>query len=260
MAFTGDHLAFTGDYYIQGHARIAPSVFSSLAGIKLADGTNGVGVIETSGSFTHPTGTGKGEVCWKTYKAYASLGYGLRGGFAARGGDLTVNLGGASAKLSPGSDYLPDGTVVQMQSQHADGALTFENGFELGGKTQKVNVWSGKTATFAGALSDAVGGGVLAVEGNLALDDATLEVGAANLSAPMLTVNGALALAGTLNLALDVTKDELAANGDVTLATATGGISGTVAVSGNVPSNWTVLARANSLVLKKLSGTVIVVK
>ena len=89
---------------------------------------------------------------------------------------------------------------------------------------------------------------------------ATLEVEAANLLAPMLTVNGTLTLAGALNLTLGVTKEELEANGEVTLATATGGISGTVAVSGNVPSNWTVLARANSLVLKKLIGTVIVVK
>ena len=136
----------------------------------------------------------------------------------------------------------------------------FMNGFELGGKTQNVNVWSDKTATFAGALSDAVGGGALAVTGNLKLDGATLEVGAANISTPMLAVDGALTLAGTLNLALGVTKEELAANGDVTLATATGGISGEVAVSGNIPSNWTVLARANSLVLKKINGTMVIVR
>ena len=120
------------------------------------------------------------------FNAYAVRSEG--GGFAAFGGDLTVNLGGEGAKLVPGADYLPDGTVIQLQSQHADGTLTLANGFELGGKTQKVNVWSGKTVTFAGALSDSVGGGALAVEGNLALNGATLEVGAANLSAPMLAV------------------------------------------------------------------------
>ena len=258
MAFTGDHSAFTGDYYIQGHARIVPSVFSAQAGICLADGTNGVGVIETSGLFTRPVGTGKGEICWKTHKAYASLGYGLRGGFAAQGGDLTVNLGGAGAKLSPGSDYLPDGTVVQMQSQHADGALTFMNGFELGGKMQKVNVWSGKQATFAGALSDAVGGGALAVTGNLALDGATLEVGAANLSAPMLTVDGTLTLDGTLNIAIDPTC--LEGRDEITLATTTDGVSGTPTVAGNVPSQWMLAVRSNSLVLKKINGTVIIVR
>ena len=260
MAFTGDHSAFTGDYYIQGHARITPSVFSAQAGICLADGTNGVGVIETSGSFTRSAGTGKGEICWKTHKAYANLGYALRGGFAAFGGDLTVNLGGAGAKLAVGSDYLPEGAVIQLQSQYADGALSLANGFELGGKPQAVNVWSGKTATFAGVLSDAVGGGALAVTGNLALDGATLEVGAANLSAPMLAVDGALTLAGTLNLALDVTKEELAANGEVTLATATGGIGGDLSVTGNIPANWTVKVKSNDLVLKKIGGMVIVIK
>ena len=258
MAFTGDHSAFTGDYYIQGHARIVPSVFSAQAGICLADGTNGVGVIETSGSFTRPVGTGKGEICWKTHKAYASLGYGLRGGFAARGGELTVNLGGEGEKLVVGSDYLPDGTIVQMQSQHADGALTFMNGFELGGKTQKVNVWSGKQATFAGSLSDAVGGGALAVTGNLALDGATLEVGTANLSAPMLAVDGALTLAGTLNLALDPAY--LEGRDEITLATATGSVSGTPTVAGNVPSRWMLAVRSNSLVLKKINGTVLIVR
>ena len=258
MEFTGDHSAFTGDYYIQGHARIAPATFSPLAGICLADGTNGVGVIETSGTFTRPAGTGKGEICWKTFKAYANLGYGLRGGFAAKGGDLMVNLGDEGAKLSPGADYLPNNAVIQLQSQYADGDLTFVNGFELGGKTQKVNVWTGKTATFAGALSDAVGGGALAVTGNLALEGATFEIAPANVAAPLLTVSGTLTLAGTLNIALDPTCVE--GRDEITLATATGGVSGTATVAGTLPSQWAVKARANSLVLKKLNGTVLIVR
>ena len=217
-----------------------------------------MGVIETSGTFTRPAGTGKGEICWKTHEAYASLGYGLRGGFAAKGGDLTVNLGDEGAKLSPGSDYLPNNAVIQLQSQYADGDLTFVNGFELGGKTQKVNVWSGKTATFAGALSDAVGGGALAVTGNLALEGATFEIAPANVAAPLLTVSGTLTLAGTLNIALDPTCVE--GRDEITLATATGGVSGTATVAGTLPSQWAVKARANSLVLKKLNGTVLIVR
>ena len=213
MAFTGDHSAFTGDYYIQGHARIAPAIFSANAGVKLADGTNGIGVVETSGSFTRPAGTGKGEVCWKRFKAYPSA-YGLRGGFAAFGGDLTVNLGGEGAKLAVGSEYLPDNTIVQLQSQYADGALTFANGFELGGKTQKVNVWNGKTATISGAVSDEVGGGALAVTGNLDFAG-TLEVAEANIAADaaMMTVDGDLAFAAgaTVQLPESVTPETLAA-------------------------------------------------
>ncbi len=255
MAYTGDHSAFTGDYYIQGHARIAPSVFSALAGIKLADGTNGVGVIETSGSFACPAGTGKGEICWKRFGAYPAA-YALRGGFAARGGDLTVNLGGLGAKLVPGAEYLPNGAVIQLQSQYADGALAFMNGFELDGKTQKVNVWAGKTATFAGALSDAVGGGALAVTGNLALDDATFEIAAANVAAPMLTVDGALTV-DALNIAIDPTC--LEGREEITLATATGGVSGTSTATG-LPSQWTIRLRSDSVVLKKINGTTLIVR
>jgi hypothetical protein len=169
-----------------------------------------------------------------------------------------VNLGDEGAKLSPGADYLPDNTVIQLQSQYADGDLTFMNGFELGGKTQKVNVWSGKTATFAGALSDAVGGGALAVTGNLALDGAKFEVAPANVVAPMLTVAGTLTLDGTLNIAIDPTCVE--GRDEITLATATGGVSGTPAAAGSIPSQWMLLARTNSLVLKKIKGTMLLVR
>ena len=115
-----------------------------------------------------------------------------------------------------------------------------------------------QVAAFAGALSDVVGGGALAVTGNLALDGATLEVGAANLSAPMLTVDGTLTLDGTLNIAIDPTC--LEGRDEITLATTTDGVSGTPTVAGNVPSQWMLAVRSNSFVLKKINGTVIIVR
>ena len=276
MAFTGDHSAFTGDYYIQDHARIAPSVFSPLAGICLADGTNGVGVIETSGSFTRPAGTGKGEICWKRFKAYPAS-YGLRGGFSAFGGDLTVNLGGAGAKLEVGSDYLPDNTVIQLQSRYADGTLTFANGFELGGKTQNVNVRSGKTATISGAVSDEVGGGVLAVTGNLDFAG-TLEVAAANIapsqssgatSAPdtaMVTVSGDLSFpaGATVRLPASVTADDLAAYKDTgfPLFTVAGAVTGSPALDApGLGGAWCIRAKSNGIVsLVKPRGTTFIIR
>ena len=259
MAFTGDHSAFTGDYYIQDHARIAPAVFSAQAGICLADGTNGVGVIETSGSFTRSVGTGKGEVCWKRFKAYSAT-YGLRGGFAAYGGDLTVNLGGAGAKLAVGSDYLPDNTVIQLQSRYADGTLTFANGFELGGKTQNVNVWTGKTATLSGAVSDEVGGGVLAVKGNLDFAGA-LEVSSANVAAgaAVVSVDGDLSFAAgaTVRLPASVTADSLSAYRDtgLPLFTATGTVVGCPTLDApGLGGTWYLRAKRNgtvSLVMPK---------
>ena len=265
MAFTGDHSAFTGDYYIQGHARIAPATFSPLAGIRLADGTNGVGVIETSGTFGCPAGTGKGEICWKRFAAYPAS-YGLRGGFAAKGGDLTVNLGDEGAKLSPESDYLPAGAVIQLQSQYADEDLTFANGFELNGKTQKVNVWSGKTATISGAISDSVGGGKLAVTGNIAFAG-TLE---ANIAAtqPMMTVDGNLTFAqgARVSLPASVTNADLEQykSAGIAIAAATGAVSGTapsLVAPGLKTGSWRVVVRSNgSISLMPVVGMQIFVR
>ena len=94
--------------------------------------------------------------------------------------------------------------------------------------------------------------------GNLALDGATFEIAPANVSAPMLTVNGALALDGTLTIAIDPTCVE--GRDEITLATATGGVSGSVTVAGTLPSQWAVKVRSNSLVLKKINGTVLIVR
>ena len=270
ISFTGDHSAFTGDYYIQGNATIAPATFSPLAGIKLADGTNGVGVIETAGTFDRPAGTGKGAVCWKRFDAYPAS-YGLRGGFAAKGGDLTVNLGGEGAKLSPESDYLPAGAVIQLQSQYADGDLTFANGFELGGRTQAVNVWSGKTATISGAVSDEVGGGKLDVTGNLAFVG-TIEVSAANVpvdptdAAPLLVVDGDLTFADGAMVSVDPTVfsgNGLAAYEEevLPLASATGTITGRPALAPAVTeAGWLVGLSNGVVVLKHLQPFVLIVR
>jgi hypothetical protein len=264
MAFTGDHSSFTGDYYIQGNARISPAVFSVYAGICLADGTNGTGVIETSGTFTRSVGTGKGELCWKRFKAYPES-YALRGGFAAYGGDLTVNLGGAGAKLLPGSAYLPDGAVIQLQSQYADSALTFANGFELDGKTQYIKVWKGKTAILSGAISDSVGGGALAVTGNIDFAG-VLEVSAANIAsgAAMVTVDGDLSFltSAKVELPASVTPETLEAYKDtgIALFMATGNVMGCpVLEAPGLDGMWNLRSKRNGTVsLVRSKGTVVV--
>ncbi len=269
VAFTGDHSAFTGDYYIQGRAQIAPAVFSPLAGIKLADGTNGVGVIETAGAFTRPFGTGKGELCWKRFAAYPAS-YGLRGGFSAFGGDLTVNLGGEGAKLTPGADYLPEGAVIQFQSEYADGALTFANGFELGGRTQKANVWPDKAATLSGAVSDEAGGGKLDVTGSLVFAG-TFEIGTNNVPAdisgakPLLAVDGDLSFADGAIVALgeDVMASALLpyVKDGLPLATATGAITGLPALNAaDLPEGWYLAKRNGTLVLKRRQAFLLIVR
>lgn len=262
VSFTGDHSAFVGDYYVQGRARIAPAAFSPLAGICLADGTNGVGVIEASGAFTRPAGTGKGEIRWKRFAAYPST-YGLRGGFAAFGGDLTVDLGGEGAALAPGSDYLPEGAVIQLQSQYADGALVFRNGFDLGGRTQKVNVWPGKTATIAGAISDAAGGGSLDVDGNVTLAGA-LEIAAANVASegPLVAVDGDLEFGDGATLSVDAAVlGEIDLVAGYAVATCTGTVSGTPALAAaTTAAGWYLHTKNGSLLLRRQQPFVMIVR
>lgn len=262
VAYTGDHGAFSGDYYVQGHARIAPATFSPAAGLCLADGTDGVGVIETSGALTRAPGTGKGEICWRRHACYSS-DYGLRGGFAAKDGDLTVNLGGDGRQLAVGSDYLPAQTVVQLQSQYADGALTLANGFELDGRTQQVSVWPGKTAALTGEISDRAGKGRLAVTGNLAFSG-TLAATSANLAAgqPLLAVDGALDMAGA-TVALAASGEELQAYREtgVTLATATGGARGAPTLEpAELQSRWRIRVSKGEVALMPRTGHAILIR
>lgn len=260
IAYTGDHSAFTGAYYVRGHARIAPETFSPLATVCLADGTSGIGVIETCGTLTRAPGTGAGELCWRRHTTMPAA-YGLRGGFAAKGGDFTVDLGGEGAKLVAGSDYLPAGAVIQLQSQYADGKLTVRNGFELNGREQAVRVWDGKTATLAGAVSDKVGGGRLAVTGNIDFTGA-LEVARAASDSPMLVVDGALTFAEGASVPVAAEASELEAFGTdgLVLATATGGITGLPALGGDLSASWRLVVKDGRLLLKKMSGLSIIVR
>ncbi len=235
--------------------------FSPAAGVCLADGESGVGVIETSGTIDRAPGIGKGELCWKRHECYPSS-YGLRGGFAAFGGDLTVNLGGDARKLVCGADYLPANTVVQLQSYYADGALIFANGFELGGLTQAVNVWAEKTAVLSGVVSDNAGSGQLAVKGDI-MFTGTLEIAGKNLDAdkPLLSVDGALDLTGAQ---VDVKADsETLAYYKLTgavLASATGGITGIPVFKTPLSGGWQLRVKDGELLLNVASGTVIILR
>jgi len=158
-----------------------------------------------------------------------------------------------------GSDYLPEGTIIQLQSQYADGALTFANGIALGGKSQKISVWNEKSATLSGDVSDAVGGGQLEVTGDLVFAG-TLEFAAANLAAeaPLLSVDGNLDLTDAqIDVLADAeTLEAYKANG-VVLASATGTITGIPMLKHPLPGTWTLKAEGGTLSLVSVGGTMI---
>lgn len=261
VAYTGDHSEFEGDYYVMGEARIAPETFSAKAGIRLADSTNGLGVVAASGAFSRPVGTGKGEVCWKRHATMPGT-VGLRGGFAAVGGDLAVNLGGEGAALVPGADYLPEGAVIQLQSQYADGELTVENGLDLAGKTQEVSVWTGKTAKWAGELKDSVGGGTLKVTGGAFAFGGTLKakIGPNGFEGHPVAVDGNLTLDGA-TVELDATDADLEklSGRTIPLVSVTGTISGKFERATSNP-RWIVRTRAHGVELAERKGLALVIR
>lgn len=117
----------------------------------------GGGVIQGNGTFTRNFNTtnantaANGEIAGKT------------GGFAAKGGALTVNFGGlgATVTLSDPSFRLGDNFI--LGSSTADSKVTVVNPIALNGSTRKITVNPGMgndLAEFSGALSGATNAGI----------------------------------------------------------------------------------------------------
>lgn len=96
---------------------------------------------ETSGSFTRAIGAGAGQV---QFNATASR----INGFSARGGDLTVNLGGASGVLTWGSGGFVPG-VLGLAGSNATGTLTWQNPINLNAAARTVDVANGSAVVDA---------------------------------------------------------------------------------------------------------------
>jgi autotransporter-associated beta strand protein len=108
------------------------------------------------------------------------MSYGLAAGrikgLSARGGDLLVNFGGASAKVTWGTTtgFNPD--VLGLAGANATGTLTLENPIDLNNALREINVANGSAATDAvisGTLSgtgssgvNKTGAGTLLLTGN----------------------------------------------------------------------------------------------
>ncbi|MCU0795626.1 MAG: autotransporter-associated beta strand repeat-containing protein [Akkermansiaceae bacterium] len=104
---------------------------------------------ETNGSFTRAVGTGAGQVQFNSTA-------GRINGFSARGGDLTVNLGGASAGLTWGSGgFTP--AILGLAGANATGTLTWQNPINLNGATRTIDVVNG-TAAIDAEMTGAISG------------------------------------------------------------------------------------------------------
>lgn len=157
------------------------------------------GVLQSKGSFT---------------RALDSTGVNLSrgGGFAARGGSLTVNIGGSGEKLywnngagsgTTTANFLDDGAAFVFGSVTADNEVIVANAIDLGGNTANftrvIHVVDNANSTtdrvrFTGGISSTSGNNGIAKSGagTLVLDGVNSYKGATYVSKGTLLVNGSL--------------------------------------------------------------------
>jgi fibronectin-binding autotransporter adhesin len=162
VILTGTNSSFTGRYDVNGYLRASEGVgLSSNANLNLAGrGGNNLGILETSGSVTRSLGSGAGQVEWSSPNA----GY-SDGGFAAVGGALAVNLGGASTPVTltqNSGGFLTGNSYLDLQDSQSTNTLSWANPINNNGSTLFVlegspNALTTDAATMTGAISGSGG-------------------------------------------------------------------------------------------------------
>lgn len=166
----------------EGSVYFHPGTLPSATNLAMAGSGNTW--FESNGSFARAVGTGAGQV---QFNATA----GRVNGFSARGGDLTVNLGGSSGSLVWGSaGFTP--AILGLAGANATGKLTWLNPISLNGASRTIDVQNG-SATVDAEISAAISGGTGSVltktgPGTLLLSTANSHAGGTSLTG----VSGAL--------------------------------------------------------------------
>ncbi len=232
--------AYTGNTTLNGGLLKLNSANALPGGIGATGGTsallfNGGGVIGLTGDFNRAIQgltPAADKVGWTN---------GGKGGFAAFGGDRSVNFGGTAAPITwiPNNGIL--GSVFILGHSSADSKVTVVNPIDLGGFPRTVLVNDGSAAVdgeFSGVIS---GGGQLNKDGAGTLDlTANNTYGAAtNVLAGTLRIKGlhtgsnnSLTVSGGATLILDAT-------GQLAFAPTTNGVSNKITGAGTATLNGT---------------------
>ncbi|MGO4550201.1 autotransporter-associated beta strand repeat-containing protein [Lysobacter sp. 2RAF19] len=161
---------------IFGNANALPGGQGATGGISNLSLQGGVVLLKPSaGDFLRGTGTGASQVQWTA-----------SGGFAALGGDRTINLGGAGGVVTwNAANFVPTGSQLILGSTLADSMVTFVNPIALNGATRSLFIADGTAsldATMTGAISGA-GGLQLDGSGDVRLSGVSAFTGTAFLGA-----------------------------------------------------------------------------
>lgn len=182
-----------------GVVRINATAALTAGNITFDGGVLGLGV----DNFTRSLGTGNGQVQFTG-----------SGGFAAYTVDRTINIGGASAKLTWNSThkFLTSDKILILGAADADRTVNFQNPIDFNGAARTVQVENGSAAVDAilsGVLSGCNGGITKTGAGTLTISNVNTYSGLTTVSAGTLALGvnnalstGAVAVAGgTLNVA-----------------------------------------------------------
>ncbi|WP_176159412.1 beta strand repeat-containing protein [Prosthecobacter debontii] len=242
------------------------------------------GVYEGSGTFTSALGTGDGQVQWAV---------GANGGFSARGGDLTVLLGGSATSLTWDStaNFVSSTGQLLFGSTTSDSTVFFPHSINLNGAVRTIQVVDNPSSAsektvLSGRLSGVNGGINKTGTGVLELAAANTYTGTTTLTLGTLQLNNAsngglgsgqlVLTAGTLqalmpgiSLTNDVSLTAVTVSGDQSLTlngtvtgltggsrTLTSSINGGTLTLGNVAIN-TDTASARTLTLAGTGATTI---
>jgi len=203
----GPH-TYSGDTVIDYGALVvpAPAALSVNSNLKLsANDANVAAVLASTGTFSQAIGAGAGQFQWQANG----------GGFAARGGPLDVNIGGASAAIGwtvdLGAGIIGNGNVLQLgHTGVADGLVKILNPIDLDGAERTVlAVDNAASSTDTGELAGNLTNGTLKKTGNgtvdisgagTALTGTNIENGAVRIADGSFAKLGAIALTGTANI------------------------------------------------------------
>ena len=184
-------LVFTGNFSTTGTLIINNSMVAA-GGTLSTTGliTLGGGVLGTNGTFTRSLGATATDVAWTAA---------TNGGFAAYGGDLSVNLGnaGTPSTLTYGAtNFVSSGSTLILSHAAATGTVDFRNSLDLAGAVQTVQVNNGSAAIDAKLTGTLSNGGVIKTgAGTLELTGTNLYAGGTTVSAGKLTIGST----GTIN-------------------------------------------------------------
>jgi autotransporter-associated beta strand protein len=231
-------LTLTGSNVYTGATIIDSGVLEAIDGAGLPNASNlrlNGGVLQASGSISRGLGVGSAQVKWLP---------GASGGFAARGGKLTVSLSSAANPLVWGttSSFLDTGSLI-FGSSSANNEVEFTNSIDLNGAARTIIVnqgVGGDDAKLSGNLSGSGSSGLTkAGGGTLILSGSNTYAGTTWVQAGTLVISSPSALLDGASLTIGPNATSLFGSAPIPAPVA-GGDSQTSAVP--EPATWMLLA------------------